>query len=94
MRKKVMMEKIGRIVELSYLQLVVIFLILALLIQLDVLSLPINYQLFIVALPLLAIPYLLHFKPSEETGLRPFVFIVLAVFLFALFIRLFPSPAA
>jgi hypothetical protein len=90
MERRRVKEKIARVVELSFLQLAVIFFILVLLRQLDILSLPINYRLFICVLPLLAIPFLLRFKPSGEKRLPYFWFIVLAVFLFAFFIRLLP----
>lgn len=85
-----MKEKIARVIELSYLQVVVIFLILVLLKELDILPMPINYQLFIAILPLLAIPILLRFKPSEEKRLPSVSFIVLVAFLFTLSVRLLP----
>ena len=85
-----MRDKIASVVELSYLQLAVIFLILVLLKGLNILSLPINYQLFVAILPLLALPILLRFKPSDEERLPAVSFILLAAFLFALCIRLLP----
>ena len=85
-----MKEKIARVVELSYLQLVLIFLILVLLRELDILFLPINYQLFACILAVFAIPILLRFKPSEEKRLPAVSFILLAAFLLAFCIRLLP----
>ena len=85
-----MKEKIARVVELSYLQLALIFLILVLLKGLNILSLPISYGLFTCVLPLLAIPILLRFKPSEEKRLPAVSFILLAAFLFTFCIRLLP----
>lgn len=90
MEKRAVKEKIARIVELSYLELITIFLILALLKALNILNLPISYPLFICFLPLLAIPFLLRFETVEEKRLRAISIIVLAVFVFALGIRLIP----
>jgi hypothetical protein len=83
-------DKIARIVELSYLELVAVFLILALLKALDILNLPTCYPLFICFLPLLAIPFLLRFEMTEEKRSRATSVIVPAVFIFALIIRLLP----
>ena len=84
------MGKIARIIELSYLQLVIIFLLLVLLRELKVLELPIYYPFFILILPLFALPFLLKSTPSQDERL-PGVFIILAiVFIFALLLRLLP----
>jgi len=84
-------QKIGKIIELSYLQVLVIFSILLLLKGLNVLSLPINYRLFILFLPVLAIPALLKAKVVDEKRLPTVLFLlVLVAFLFALCIRLLP----
>jgi len=83
-------EKIARIVELSYLQLTAIFLILVLLKELNILLLPMNYLLFAAALLILAIPFLLRFKPSEEKRLPAIFIILLVIFLSAFCIRLVP----
>jgi len=85
-----MRDRIASVVELSYPQLVVVFPILVLFRGLNILSLPINYQLFAAILPLLAIPILLRFKPSKEKRLPAVSFIVLTAFLIAFCIRLFP----
>jgi len=85
-----MKGEIAKIVKLSYLQLVVIFLILVLLKELNILSLAINYQLFAFVLPLFAIPILVQFKPSEEKSLPAVFFILLAAFIFTFCIRLLP----
>ncbi len=89
--KREMRDKIASVAELSYLQLAVIFLILVLLSELNIFSLNINYQLFACVLPLLAIPVLLRFKPSEGKRLPAVSFILLAAFLFTFCIRLLPS---
>ena len=85
-----MRDKIASVVELSYFQLAVIFLILVLLRGLNILSLPINYQLFAAILPMLAIPILLRFKPSYGKRLPAVSFILLAAFLFTFCMRLLP----
>ena len=57
-------EKIAQAVELSYVQLAVIFLVLVLLKGLNVLFLPISLEIFALVLTLMAVPFLLRFKPS------------------------------
>lgn len=88
--QKIVKEKIIKILELSWFELVAVFLILALLKALNILDLPISYPLFICILPLLAIPFLLRFKPVEEKQLRAVLIILLVVLIFALTIRLLP----
>lgn len=88
-RKRVK-EKIARIIELSYLQLVIIFLLLALLRELKVLDFPIYYQYFILVLPLFALPHLLSREKSDEIGVRGALIIVLVIFVFALLLRFVP----
>lgn len=83
-----MREKIANVIDLSYLQLALIFIILVLLKELNVLSLPFNYQLFACVLALLAIPALLASRTSETRSLRGALPILLAAFLFALSVRL------
>ena len=85
-----MKGKIARIVELSYLQLVIIFLILVLLRELRVLDFPIYYQYFILVLPLFALPHLLRREKSSETGIRGVLIIILIIFVFALLLRFVP----
>jgi len=88
--KKRVKGKIARIVELSYLQLVIIFLILVLLRELRVLDFPIYYQYFILVLPLFALPHLLRREKSSETGIRGVLIIILIIFVFALLLRFVP----
>lgn len=83
-------EEAIKIIELSYLQLVVIFLILVLLKEWNVLVIPVNYQLFIPVLPLLAVPILIRFKPAVEKHLPPLSLVVVVAFLLALSLRLLP----
>ncbi len=85
-----MKGKIARIVELSYLQLVVVFLILVLLRELEVLDFPIYYQYFILALPIFALPHLLRRDKANETKLPGVLIILLVIFFFALLLRLLP----
>jgi hypothetical protein len=85
-----MKRAIAETVEFLFIPLVLILLILFLLKGLDILSLPINYQLFILILPLSALPILLRFKPLEEKKLPAVSIIVLVIILFAFFIRLLP----
>jgi hypothetical protein len=82
--------KIARIIELSYLQLVIIFLVLVLLKELNVLDFPIYYQYFILVLPLFALPHLLRRDKANETKLPSVLIIVLVIFCFALLLRLLP----
>jgi len=81
-------EKIAKIIELSWLELIILFLILTLLKALDIFTLPVNYQFFIFILPLLTIPFLLRVELSEEKQIQAISFVVLGVFIFALIIRL------
>ena len=86
-----MKRAIAEAVELLYKPIVLVFLILALLKGLNALSLPINYQLFVLILPLLAIPALLQAKTADEKRLPvASVFLVLVAFLFALALRFLP----
>jgi hypothetical protein len=85
-----MMEKVSRVVELSYLELVLIFLILTLLKALNTIVLPINYLLFPVILVLLAIPLLLQLKGYEEKRLPLVPILLIAVFMFAFGVRMLP----
>lgn len=78
------------IVESSYITLVLIFLILTLLKNLDVLSVPVNYQLFAYALPFFALPLLLLPKLAGAGQPRGTLPILLAAFLLAFLVRLFP----
>jgi asparagine N-glycosylation enzyme membrane subunit Stt3 len=82
--------KITRIVELSYLQLVIIFLILVLLKELGVLNFPVYYQYFILVLPLFALPHLLRREKPEETHVPGVLIIILVIFMFALLLRFLP----
>jgi asparagine N-glycosylation enzyme membrane subunit Stt3 len=82
--------KITRIIELSYLQLVIIFLLLVLLKELKVLDFPIYYQYFILVLPLFALPYLLKREKPEEIRIPGVLIIVLVIFIFALILRFLP----
>lgn len=85
-----MKAKIARIADLSYLQLTVIFLVLVLLEALDVISLPIYYPYFILILPLFALPCLLQKQEANDAKPRGVFLLLLAVFIFALVIRLLP----
>ena len=85
-----MKAKIVRIIELSYLQLVIVFLILVLLRELEVLDFPIYYQYFVLVLPLFALPHLLRRNKADETKLPGVLIIVLFIFFFALLLRLIP----
>jgi len=85
-----MKEKIVGIIDLSYLHLALIFAILVLLTKLNIVTLPINYLLFVCILPLFAIPALLApglLEPGKVKGTLP---ILVAIFLFALSTRLLP----
>ena len=82
--------KIIRIIESSYLQLVIIFFILVLLRELKVFDFPIYYQYFILVLPLFALPHLLKCEKADETRLRGVLIIVLVIFIFAFVLRLIP----
>jgi len=84
------MQKITEIADQSYLQLTLVFIILVLLSNLGVLTLPIDYQLFIIVLPLLAIPALLLAKPFGLKGFKGTFPVLLIAFVFALLIRLIP----
>ncbi len=85
-----MRKKIAKVIDLSYLQLALIFIILVLLRELEILSPPFNYELFAYTLPLLAIPALLAARSSQARSLKGALPILLAAFLFALSVRLFP----
>jgi len=85
-----MREKISKVIDLSYLQLALIFIILVLLRELEILSPTFNYELFAYILPLFAIPALLAPRPSETRSLKVALPILLTAFLFALSVRLFP----
>src|SRR5512136_2525657 len=88
MREK--LASLSNIIDLSYLQLVVIFTVLALLEALDVISLPVNYGIFAIIVALFAIPTLLISRRSAGGGLRGAVPVLLAVFLLALVLRIIP----
>ena len=83
-----MKERIARVVDLTYLQLALVFIILALLRELGAISPLFDYQVFICILPLLAIPSILLRKPSGMENIRGVMPILLAAFLFALTARL------
>lgn len=85
-----MKEKIARVVELSFFQLSLLFLLLVLLKEFHIFSLDISYQLLAYLLPLFALPILLRFKAAEERKFTSAWVILLLVFLFALAIRLLP----
>jgi hypothetical protein len=85
-----MKAKIARVIELSFFQLSLLFLLLVLLKEFHILSLNISYQLLAYLLPLFALPILLKFKPAEERKLTRVWVILLIVFLFALCIRFLP----
>lgn len=85
-----MKGKIARIVESSYLQLVVIFLVLVLLRELDVLDFPIYYQYFILVLPLFALPHLLRREKQDKAGFRGTLIFVLVIFFLALILHFIP----
>ncbi|MDP2729988.1 MAG: glycosyltransferase family 39 protein [Dehalococcoidales bacterium] len=85
-----MKKKIAGIIELSYLPLAVVFLLLVLLTESGILTLPIKYEVFAYVLPLLAIPTLIRFKTANEQS-SPVIFYLLFVSLiFSLGIRLLP----
>jgi len=84
-----MRQKIIRAIDLCYLQLALVFIVLVLLRELKVVSLPSNYEAFAYTLVLLAIPVLLARRPSEARGLKWTLPILLGAFLFALSVRLF-----
>lgn len=85
-----MKEKIARVIELSFFQLIMLFLLLVLLKELHIFSLDISYQLLAYLLALFALPILLRFKPAEERMSSGVWIILMAVFLFALSVRLLP----
>jgi hypothetical protein len=82
--------KIARIIELSYYQLAIIFLVLVLLGELDVLSLPVNFRYIILVLPLLALPLLLKSAQTEEKRVPAVLYIILGLAALALMIRFLP----
>jgi hypothetical protein len=88
MREKI--AGISRIVDLSYLQLVIICILLALLEALNVISLPLDYRIFSVVVALFAIPTLLISRRNEGSGFRKAMPILFAAFLFALAVRVIP----
>lgn len=86
-----MKKAIAESVKLLYKPIVIVFLILVLLKGFNILSMPINYQMFLLILPLLAIPALLQANMADEKRLPVIsVLVVLAAFLFALCSRLLP----
>ena len=82
--------KIARIVELSYSQLAIIFLVLVLLSELEVLTLPVNFRYIILVLPLLALPLLIKSEQTEERKTPAALFIVLGLVTLAIMIRFLP----
>lgn len=88
MREKI--AGISKIIDLSYLQLVVIFMVLALLEALNVIDLPIDYRIFSIVIALLAIPTIAVSQRNEGGGFRKAMPILLAVFIFALVLRVIP----
>lgn len=82
--------RIARIIELSYLPLVMIFLILVLFKESGILPLSIRYELFAYVLPVLAIPSLIR-SESADGQKSPVIFLILlSTLLFASGIRLLP----
>ena len=88
MKEKI--NRISKIIDLSYLQLVVIFLVLALLEALNVIDLPLDYRLFAIVIALFAIPTIAVSQRNEGGGFRKVLPILIAVFLFALAVRIIP----
>ena len=85
-----MKTTIYRIIELSYFQVTVIFLLLVLLDVLDVLILPDNFRYIILVLPLLSLPLILKTGPEEEKKSFSVPLILLALFTAALALRFIP----
>jgi hypothetical protein len=90
MEKRRVKGKIARIIESSYLQIVIIFLILVLLRELKVLNLPIYYPYFVLILPLFALPLLFKSRQADDARLPGVYFILLALFALALLGRYWP----
>ena len=81
MREKI--AGISKIVDLSYLQLVIIFCLLALLEAFNVIDLPLDYRLFAIVIALCAIPTLMVSQRNEGGAFRRAAPILIAAFLFA-----------
>jgi hypothetical protein len=83
-------QKMSKIIDLSYLQLVVIFIVLALLEALNVISLPVDYRIFAIVVALFAIPAVMTSQHHEGGSFRKAMPILFAAFLFALVVRVIP----
>ena len=88
MREKI--QKISKIIDLSYLQLVVIFIVLALLEALNVISLPVDYRIFAIVVALFAIPAVAASQRREGGSFSKAMPILFAAFLFAFAVRVIP----
>jgi len=82
------LKRATRIIELTYLQLALAFVILALLKTLGLFSPGTSYMPFILVLPLLAIPALLRWRHDAEEQRASFLPVLLLALVFALSIRL------
>lgn len=85
-----MKRRIARATELCFMPLVMLFLILFLLKELGILSMPIGYELFAYVIPLMAIPSLLRVQSTGEQKLSAVPYLLLATLILALGIRLLP----
>jgi hypothetical protein len=83
-------KKISKIIDLSYLQLLAVFLVLALLEALNVINLPFDYRLFAIVVAVFAIPAILISQRNEGGGFRRALPILIGAFLFALVVRVIP----
>jgi len=88
MREKI--KKINSIIDLSYLQLVIIFTVLALLEALNVIHLPVDYRIFAIVVALFAIPAVAASQRLEGGTLRKAMPLLFAIFLLALILRVIP----
>lgn len=88
MREKI--QKINKIIDLSYLQLVIIFILLALLKALNVISLPVDYRIFAIVIALFAIPTIIVSQRREGGDFRKAMPVLFAAFLFAFVVRVIP----
>jgi hypothetical protein len=81
---------IARIIELSYFQVVVIFLVLVLLDVVDVLTLSDSFRYIILVLPLLSLPLIFKSEPEKEKKSFSVPFLLLVLFAAALSLRFLP----
>ena len=88
MREKI--QKINKIINLSYLPLVIIFILLALLEALNVISLSIDYRIFAIVVALFAIPTIMVSQRHEGGDFKKAMPILFAAFLFAFIVRVIP----